>query len=79
MLRRIDARDAGSLQSGRVLQRNDAAADHRNIFGAVFFQSGNDVGHQRQVRARQDRQPDNVRALVRGRGGDAFGLRRMPS
>ena len=40
---------------------------------AGFFQTRDDIGNERQVRAGQDRQSDDVRAFLCRRSGNAFG------
>jgi CheY-like chemotaxis protein/nitrogen-specific signal transduction histidine kinase len=66
ILRRIDCGDAGLLQRGGVLGRNDAA-DHQRHVEAGLFHAPDHVLDQRQMAAGQYRKPDHVRLfLVRG-------------
>src|SRR6185437_12898339 len=69
ILRRVDRGDAGLLQLGRVLRRDDAAGDHRYIEACVL-DAVDHVLHQRHVAAREDGQADDVRLLLLRRVDD---------
>ena len=69
VLRRVDRGHALAQQQLGVVGRDDAPHDHgRRAAGGP--QAVEHVGHQLEVRARQDGQADDVDVLVAGRGHD---------
>src|SRR5207248_10420667 len=76
VLGRVDARHAGLEQRLGVGRRDDAAHHHRHLADACLRHTVEHVGHQRGVAARQDREADDVHALLEGGIDDAF--RREP-
>src|SRR5258706_10877260 len=65
--RRVDGGDALGAQFLGVLVGNDPADDHRNA------RAPRDLGGERQVRARQDREADQVHALLQSGVHDLVG------
>ena len=80
ILRRVDARDAELLQHQRVLRRNDAAGDHRDVAEARAPHPVHHIAHQRHMRARQDATgPPHATPASRAAATISSGVRRMPS
>ncbi len=68
-----------SRRLGGVGLGDDPAHDHGHLAGAGLAQRLEHGGDQLGVRAGQDREADDVDALLGGRGGDLGGVSRMPS
>src|SRR6266545_3315572 len=64
------------LQDRDVLGRNDPAPEDLDRAHALLPQQLQDAAADRQVRAGEDREADDVRVLLRGRGHDLLG--RLP-
>src|SRR5262245_62071897 len=71
VLGRVDAGDAGRQQLLRVLGRDDAADDDRDLAGALLAQAAQDLLDQRHVRAGEDGEADDVHTLLERGVGDA--------
>src|SRR4051812_39360220 len=69
VLRGVDAGYALFTKLLLVGDRDDPADDHRHV-DACVLELADHVGNQLHVRSRQDRQPDDVHALVDRRLGD---------
>jgi hypothetical protein len=69
VLRRVDGRDAGLLQRRDVGLGDDPADDDRRV-DAGLLEPVDDRRDELAVRAREDRQADDVDALLEGRGHD---------
>ena len=79
VLGRVDARHAGRQQLLRVLGRDDAADHDRHVADAELAHPAQHLLDQRHVRAGEDREADDVHALLergvddaRGREADAL-------
>ena len=59
--------DAGRLQSWDIILGNYAAAEHRDIVGALLLEQCTDPRQQGVVSAGKDRQPDTVHILLNRR------------
>src|SRR3954470_19252169 len=64
--------DAEALELGLVLGRDDAADDDGGV-DAVLGEEADDLGHQLEVAAGEDRDAHDVDVLVPGGGGDLLG------
>ena len=76
---RVDGRDAEGLERLGVLGRDDAADDDGHVVEPFLAHALHDVLDERHVRARQDRQTDDVdasstaaRTICAGRQADAL-------
>jgi hypothetical protein len=70
VFRGVDPGDAGGSERGRVLWRHDAADDDRQFAKPLGTEPRQDVAGERQVRARQNREPDQVDPFLERRGDD---------
>jgi hypothetical protein len=78
VLGRVDRRDAGGLQRLDVGVGDDPADDDRRV-DAGLAQRLDDARDELAVRARQDRQADDVDALLQRGRAICAGVSRMPS
>src|SRR5690348_10525222 len=73
ILRRVDACDSGLDQQLGVGRRDDAADHDRHVADAGPGEAVEHVAHQRDMAARQDRQADDMYALLERGVDDAVG------
>src|SRR4029078_5026772 len=71
--RREDLLDAGALELGDVVGRDDAAAEHQDLTGAALAELLHDPWEERHVRARVAREPDRVGVFLDRGLGDLLG------